>query len=61
MSQKKDQHSKAEENMINSEAKLKAFGIIKDTDDDDIEIDGDKATGGKGQSVETHWPTTNDH
>ncbi|WP_316822642.1 hypothetical protein [Pedobacter gandavensis] len=58
MSKKKDQTSKKEETIINSEAKLKAFGIIKDTEDDDIEIDGEQATGGKGETAETHWPTT---
>ncbi|SHG71774.1 hypothetical protein [Pedobacter caeni] len=48
---------KKEKPLINSDEKLKAFGIIKEDDNDDIEIDGEQATGGKDTTVDTHWPT----
>ena len=48
---------KKEERIIDSEEKLKAFGIIREDDNDDVEIDGDKTTGGKDTTVDTHWPT----
>lgn len=46
-----------EKRIIDSEEKLKAFGIISENDNDDIEIDGEHSTGGKDTTVDPHWPT----
>ncbi|WP_134087628.1 hypothetical protein [Olivibacter sp. XZL3] len=57
---KKDQstNSKREE-IKKSIEKLKAFKLTEAAEDDDIEIDGDRITGGKKDTtVDTHWPTT---
>lgn len=38
--------------------KLKDSGMLNDHNSQDIEIDGDHITGGKNDTVDTHWPTT---
>lgn len=57
MAKRKNQETESQKMKIDSEEKLKAFGIIKGVEDEDIEIDGEQATGGKDTTVGTHWPT----
>lgn len=40
--------------------RLKDSGFLNDGNSHDIEINGEEITGGKSDTVDTHWPTTAD-